>query len=132
MWLFECSDCKREIEDKDFKVRFPNIPNLLERLSPGEPVPYGECPDCGALVHEAQAIPGKRAFLTIVDGKFQVTCPFVPNREPDLTTDDPEEVRTFLRQARVESVSCSSSVDFPEEYGMDPKKVAQLLGEDDE
>jgi hypothetical protein len=27
------------------------VDDLLERVSPGEIMPYGQCPDCGALVH---------------------------------------------------------------------------------
>ena len=39
--------------ETELKRVFPDIPDLLTRLSPGEPVPLGECPDCGALVHAA-------------------------------------------------------------------------------
>lgn len=28
-----------------------DVPDLAERISPGEEVPAGECPDCGALAH---------------------------------------------------------------------------------
>lgn len=31
------------------------IPDLTQRISPGEAVPSGECPECGALCHEATA-----------------------------------------------------------------------------
>lgn len=27
------------------------VPRLTERAAPGEPMPYGECPECGSLVH---------------------------------------------------------------------------------
>ena len=37
--------------ENELKCVFPDIPDLLERISPGEPVPLGECPECGALVH---------------------------------------------------------------------------------
>ncbi len=29
----------------------PPIKDLLHRVAPGEPMPAGECPTCGALVH---------------------------------------------------------------------------------
>lgn len=29
---------------------FPDIPNILERIMPGDIVPHGECPNCKALV----------------------------------------------------------------------------------
>lgn len=28
-----------------------DIPHLSERVAPGEPMPLGECPECGALCH---------------------------------------------------------------------------------
>ena len=30
---------------------YPDIPHLYERVSPGEPMPAGECPKCRALAH---------------------------------------------------------------------------------
>ena len=51
-----CSNCGA-IHER-LNVQFPDIPHLLERIAPGEPVPAGECPDCGALVHVLEARPG--------------------------------------------------------------------------
>ncbi len=129
--LFECSDCGKIIKDDKLKVRFPNIPNLVERIHPGEPVPFGECPKCGALAHQASAIPGKAAYVSIVDGKFEVTVDgrtrSFSKRKPSLLSDDVEEVRQFLVFSRAETVMCSSSVDFPEEYGMSVEKARELF-----
>ena len=47
----ECVNCGKVSDEKDLTHVFPNIPDLTERISPGEPVPFGECPGCGALVH---------------------------------------------------------------------------------
>ncbi len=30
----------------------PDMPYLSERVAAGEPMPAGECPECGALCHE--------------------------------------------------------------------------------
>jgi DNA-directed RNA polymerase subunit RPC12/RpoP len=46
---YECTNCGRV--DGPLKRVFPDIPDLLERIAPGEPVPEGECPHCGFLVH---------------------------------------------------------------------------------
>ena len=47
-----CGNCQKIMLSEDELAHvFPDIPDLLERISPGEPVPIGECPDCGALVH---------------------------------------------------------------------------------
>jgi hypothetical protein len=44
----ECQNCgKRWTEDE---LLLP-IPHLEERVSPGEPMPSGECPECRALCH---------------------------------------------------------------------------------
>jgi len=64
-----------------------------------------------------------RGFITIVDGKFNVECPGVPM----LITDDPVQVQEFFNRNKMYSLMCSSSVDFPEEYGMPQAKVDQLF-----
>lgn len=47
-----CDNCgKTFAEESELAHVFPDIPDLLERIAPGETVPIGECPDCGALVH---------------------------------------------------------------------------------
>lgn len=127
MTMLLCNDCEHICTDDDLKVEFPDIPRLLDRIAPGEPVPYGECPQCGALMNELTPEPGRRGWLAIEDGKFEAQCPFECGRGPDLVSDDPAEVRAFFLRARVDTVACSSSVDFPEEYGMKQDKVYELL-----
>lgn len=46
-----CQNCDFAGDREKIKRQFPDIPNLAERVSPGELVPFGECPECGALVH---------------------------------------------------------------------------------
>lgn len=38
------------------------IKDIGERVAPGEPMPAGECPDCGALAHEVD-LPLKEGFM---------------------------------------------------------------------
>ena len=45
----------------------------------------------------------------------------------DFISDDPQAVRDFLEANDVHEFSTSSSVDFPEEYGMSQSKVDQLF-----
>ena len=47
----ECGNCGKVWDEEELTRVFPDIPDLTERIAPGEPVPAGECPDCGALVH---------------------------------------------------------------------------------
>ena len=49
-----CPNCAFTGNDEDILYQFPNIPDLGSRVAPGEPVPFGECPKCGSLVHEAR------------------------------------------------------------------------------
>jgi hypothetical protein len=41
----KCQNCGKLWEQDDLK----EIEHLGQRVSPGEPMPSGECPDCGAL-----------------------------------------------------------------------------------
>lgn len=50
-----CDNCGRTILESDMRKVYPDIPDLLTRIAPGEPVPYGECPRCGCLVHAKEA-----------------------------------------------------------------------------
>jgi DNA-directed RNA polymerase subunit RPC12/RpoP len=49
---YECQDCGRTL-DQDELAPVP-VEGLLERVSPGEHRPAGECPDCGALCQPRQ------------------------------------------------------------------------------
>jgi len=43
----ECQNCNWMGERKDCDP----IDDILERVAPGEPMPAGQCPKCGALCH---------------------------------------------------------------------------------
>jgi hypothetical protein len=49
MRLHTCQNCTSLWRDDQIKTE---IPDIQERVSPGEPMPSGECPECGALCHE--------------------------------------------------------------------------------
>ena len=54
MKKYQCSHCKVFFDEnapKRLKHLWPDIPGLLDRCEPGEPIPLGECPICGALVY---------------------------------------------------------------------------------
>lgn len=48
---YHCPNCGKISKEDQLAAVFPWIDHLLERLHPGEIVPFGEC-ECGALVHE--------------------------------------------------------------------------------
>jgi len=82
------------------------------------------------MSEEKQFRPGGRGWLSIKDGKFYAEYPFGATPNPDtILSDDPEKIRQFFTYWDVDSVSCSSSIDFPDEYGMSEEKVRQLFGE---
>jgi len=47
--VYECQDCGKRWSLDELKL---DIPDIQQRVAPGEPMPAGECPDCGALCHE--------------------------------------------------------------------------------
>lgn len=50
---FECQNCG-EVWGENELVN--PIPDLVERVAPGEPMPAGECPECGALCHALEVL----------------------------------------------------------------------------
>lgn len=45
---YKCQNCHFETSDQ---VALRSITDIYQRVAPGEPMPAGECPECGALVH---------------------------------------------------------------------------------
>ena len=47
----KCGKCHRIFgASTELRSAFPAIPELFERIEPGDMVPFGECPSCGSLV----------------------------------------------------------------------------------
>ncbi|QIG58818.1 hypothetical protein SEA_DATBOI_154 [Gordonia phage DatBoi] len=46
---YECEDCLARFASVD---NLELIDDVFQRVAPGDPMPYGQCPDCGALVHK--------------------------------------------------------------------------------
>ena len=53
--LYECQNCG-ETWPED---RLEPVRHLTERVAPGERMPAGQCPDCGAVCHEIDDEGGK-------------------------------------------------------------------------
>lgn len=47
----KCQNCDWEGTESQLGQELCNVPDLFQRISPGELVPVGECPECGALCH---------------------------------------------------------------------------------
>lgn len=45
--LFECQNCGKEWAENELH----ELLDVTERVAPGELMPAGECPDCGAVCH---------------------------------------------------------------------------------
>ena len=62
----QCQNCETVFHKEDeLTNRFPDIPDLAQRINPGEPVPIGECPNfresrresrCGAREYEQEEV----------------------------------------------------------------------------
>lgn len=50
MTTVQCQNCDWKGDAGDVR----DINHLWERVQPGEVMPYGECPECGALCHKAR------------------------------------------------------------------------------
>ena len=48
--VWHCYNCNMTLR-RESQIRF-EIRGIHERVAPGEPMPAGECVECGALVHE--------------------------------------------------------------------------------
>ena len=48
MTAYACQNCTYSTQDRD---QLLPIRDIHQRVEPGEPMPAGECPECGALVH---------------------------------------------------------------------------------
>ena len=60
-----CNNCSANWQTHELRP----IEDVLERTAPGEMVPSGECPDCGALCHLVQT--PKRIVVNIHGGLVQ-------------------------------------------------------------
>ena len=51
--VIKCQGCDK-LMSEDQVIPLESVPDLLQRIAPGEVLPFGECPDleCGALCHE--------------------------------------------------------------------------------
>lgn len=47
--ISRCQNCDWEGPNTELGCSIEEVPHLFERVSPGEPMPTGECPVCGAL-----------------------------------------------------------------------------------
>jgi hypothetical protein len=48
----QCQNCGKLVDDEELKP----IRRIFERVLPGEPMPSGECPECGALCQEVDDV----------------------------------------------------------------------------
>jgi len=51
--VYNCQNCSWAGAEEKMK-NVGNIPDIFERVKPGEPMPAGECPECGALCHRSR------------------------------------------------------------------------------
>jgi hypothetical protein len=87
--MFRCDNCdKRYMRESELRHRFPDIPDLLQRLDVGGTVPAGECPACGALVYpEAKPV---RVLILLDGGLVQNVLTDQPDVEASVLNEDTE------------------------------------------
>ena len=72
MWL-KCQNC-----DSINVVPLADVPNLLQRVAPGEPMPGGQCRVCGSLMQPV-TVSQRPLFAPIVDAVAQDIRPVLAN-----------------------------------------------------
>ena len=60
--LSDCQNCGKRWRESELR----EIQDIHQRVNPGEPMPSGECPECGALCQQLDAIP-RRARVKLAD-----------------------------------------------------------------
>ncbi len=87
--MYKCDNCdKRYKSESELRYRFPDIPDLLQRLDVGGTVPAGVCPACGVLVYP-QAKP-VRVLIVLDGGLVQDVMTDQPNVEAAVLNQDVE------------------------------------------
>lgn len=107
--VYCCQNC-------DFETQAVNELNeptdLWERVSPGEPTPAGECPECGALCHGED-----REVSAEVRAKFWTD---------DHVCEAEFDARPFLMQASDDELLAIIEIDYRGDYATDA--IAEFMG----
>ncbi len=97
---YRCDNCLRLWTEAELQP----IKDVFERVAPGEPMPAGECPACGALCHAVPSVPPQRFAVLSHDGDEQVACcDFV-------TAADHEAAEQMVLDARVDHIQGVAAV----------------------
>ncbi len=67
------------------------VNSILERVSPGEIMPVGECPECGAVAHYSDDAVISNRLLQEACGLLNSLVERAPDEEPDLEDYDDTE-----------------------------------------
>lgn len=57
--VFECPGCRARVDGGE--LIYP-VPDVQEKVLPGEPMPEGECPECGELIGEGDLVKAERGI----------------------------------------------------------------------
>lgn len=74
-----CMNCGWEGPETEMSALWPNIPDLNNRVEPGEEVPLGECPECESLCRLMNNEEAQR-FVT-KEEPMKVTCSHCGNSD---------------------------------------------------
>ena len=60
-----CDNCGWEGGEDKLAAKWPLIPDLFQRVEPGQEIPAGECPKCGALTYRDDYRAYTRTFYNV-------------------------------------------------------------------
>ena len=71
----QCQNCERRFAEDEL---INPIPDLCQRVAPGEPMPSGECPACGAVCHPMPPPPPRKPYKLRVIGQYHCSANRIP------------------------------------------------------
>lgn len=79
-----CQNCDWRGPDEDLRP----IHDVTARVAPGEPMPSGECPTCGALCHPVPPEPDTKRVQVTTDGTADIFEVWTADVPANLTGDE--------------------------------------------
>lgn len=132
--VYRCQNCDFETLHET-ELKEPK--DLWERVAPGEPVPAGECPDCGALCH-GEDVPADEAPKAEEDATPKMASQkelLGPPVQAEFWTDDRVvevkfDARPFLMQAHDKELVAIMEAGYRGDYATDA--IAEFMGTHDD
>ena len=99
--MCQCENCSLRFNSLDDIIRVWDMNDFFERVNPGETMPYGECPKCGAVVH---AIPEGECNRIDFDQLIAALAGMLQRVEYDEVTNTYNRIARHLGEPLVDNI----------------------------